>query len=177
MSAALPHRPSWAFMRAHLSRWIAMGAGAGLSPVAPGTMGTLLAWAASSLLQAWITPWVGAMFLLLGLPIGWWACTRCAQDLALADPGCIVWDEIWAFALILLIIMPASWQMQLLAFAVFRFFDAAKPQPVRWADRAFKGTGWRGGFGIMFDDIVAAFCSLLVLALLQYGLTLYGLAL
>jgi phosphatidylglycerophosphatase A len=48
---------------------------------------------------------------------------------------------------------------------LFRFFDAAKPGPVGWADRLFKGFGWRGGFGIMFDDLVAAFCTLLVIAL------------
>ena len=47
---------------------------------------------------------------------------------------------------------------------LFRFFDAAKPQPVRWADQTFKGWGWRGGWGIMFDDLVAALCSAIVLS-------------
>ncbi|MGF1973928.1 phosphatidylglycerophosphatase A [Staphylococcus aureus] len=51
---------------------------------------------------------------------------------------------------------------------MFRFFDAAKPQPVKWADRCFKGFGWRGGWGIMFDDLVAAFCTLLVIALWRH---------
>ena len=106
--------------------------------------------------------------LVSGFFLGWWACTRCAQDLGLADPGCIVWDEILAFWLILVLLMPASFWMQLWAFARFRFFDAAKPQPVRWADRAFKGRGWRGGFGIIFDDLIAALCTLLVLALTQH---------
>ena len=55
--------------------------------------------------------------------------------------------------------------MQLAAFALFRFFDAAKPGPVAWADRHFKGFGARGGFGILLDDLVAAFCTLLLLAL------------
>jgi phosphatidylglycerophosphatase A len=36
---------------------------------------------------------------------------------------------------------------------------------VGWADKSFKGFGWRGGFGIMFDDLVAAFCTLLVIAI------------
>ena len=58
---------------------------------------------------------------------------------------------------------------QLAAFALFRYFDAAKPGPVRWADKVFKGHGWRGGWGIMFDDLVAAFCTLLVLALAQHA--------
>ena len=56
------------------------------------------------------------------------------------------------------------------AFALFRFFDAAKPGPVGWADRLFKlrpgqAIGWRQGFGILFDDLVAALCTLLVIAL------------
>ena len=51
------------------------------------------------------------------------------------------------------------------AFVLFRFFDAVKPGPVAWADRLFKGFGWRGGWGILWDDLVAAFCTLLVIAL------------
>jgi phosphatidylglycerophosphatase A len=53
----------------------------------------------------------------------------------------------------------------LAAFALFRMFDALKPEPMAWADRHFKGFGPRGGFGIMLDDLLAAFCTLLVLAL------------
>jgi phosphatidylglycerophosphatase A len=53
--------------------------------------------------------------------------------------------------------------MQLLAFALFRFFDAVKPGPVAWADQRFKGDGWRGAFGIMVDDFAAAACTLLCL--------------
>ena len=68
---------------------------------------------------------------------------------------------------ILWLLLPASPLWQVLAFALFRFFDAAKPGPVRWADQVFKGAGWRGAFGIMFDDLVAALCTLLVLALLM----------
>ena len=60
--------------------------------------------------------------------------------------------------------------MQAAAFALFRYFDAAKPGPVGWADRLFKlkpgqAIGWRQGLGILFDDLVAAGCTLLVVAL------------
>ena len=48
------------------------------------------------------------------------------------------------------------------------FFDAAEPGPVAWADQVFKGTGPRGGWGILFDDFVAAFCTLLVIALWRF---------
>ena len=66
--------------------------------------------------------------------------------------------------------LPASWGDQLLAFILFRFFDMVKPGPVGWADGLFKGRrGWVGGWGILFDDLVAAFCTLLVLSLAVKG--------
>jgi phosphatidylglycerophosphatase A len=99
------------------------------------------------------------------LLVGWWACTVSAEHMGVADPGAIVWDEVVAFWLVLWLWMPASFWAQCVAFALFRFFDAAKPGPVGWADRVFKGHGWRGGWGILFDDLVAAFCTLLVLAI------------
>ena len=86
------------------------------------------------------------------------------ESLQSADPGCIVWDEMLAFWLVLWLLAPASWGLELLAFALFRFFDAAKPQPVRWADQYFKGMGWRGAWGVLWDDLIAAACTLLVLA-------------
>jgi phosphatidylglycerophosphatase A len=83
------------------------------------------------------------------------------------DPSAIVWDEIVAFWLILWLWMPVGLVGQLVAFILFRLFDALKPGPVGWADQHFHGLGSRGGFGIMFDDIVAAFCTLLLLSLWQ----------
>jgi len=149
----------------HPAHWVAMGLGAGLSPKAPGTVGTLWAWAAYGVLQTWFDTAQMGWVILLALVVGWWACTVSARRLAMADPGCIVWDEVVAFWLILWLLMPASFLTQGLAFALFRFFDAVKPGPVGWADRVFKGGGWRGGWGILFDDLVAAFCTLLVFAL------------
>ena len=102
---------------------------------------------------------------MLSLPVGWWACTVTAKNMQVLDSGNIVWDEVVAFWLILWLVMPAGFTAQLVAFALFRFFDAVKFGPVAWADQTFKGFGARGGFGIMFDDLIAAFCSLLVIAL------------
>ena len=90
--------------------------------------------------------------------------------MGITDPAAIVWDEVVAFWIVLWLWMPASWQAQLAAFALFRFFDAVKPGPVRWADELFKAApgqalGWRQGLGILFDDLVAALCTLLTLAL------------
>ena len=63
--------------------------------------------------------------------------------------------------------------MQLVAFALFLAFDAAKPGPVAWADRLFKPRGgeppgWPQGLGILLDDLVAALCTLLVIALWRW---------
>jgi len=109
-----------------------------------------------------------ALLLLASLLLGWWACTVTAQHLRVADPGCIVWDEILAFWLVLWLLPQTGLGQQLAAFIFFRLFDAAKPPPVRWADRHFKGPGWRGGWGILFDDLVAALCVLALLALWPY---------
>ena len=88
----------------------------------------------------------------------------------MADPGAIVWDEVIAFWLVLWLVMPAGFVGQLMAFALFRFFDAVKPGPVRWADRLFKNArGWRQGWGIIFDDLVAALCTLLVIAIWRFA--------
>lgn len=159
-----PVRPTARFLLAHPAHAIALGFGSGLSPVAPGTFGTLWAWLSYLVMALWLPPATIGWVIAAALPIGWWACTVTARNLATADPSSIVFDEILCFWIILWLVMPAGWPLQLAAFGLFRFFDAAKPGPVSWADRYFKGFGWRGGFGIMADDLVAAFCTLLVVA-------------
>jgi phosphatidylglycerophosphatase A len=152
------------FLLDHPAHLIALGFGAGLSRFAPGTVGTLWAWAAFLILQRWLTPLEMGLLIAISLLVGWWACTVCARHMGVADPGAIVWDEVVAFWLILWLVTPTTFWGQFGAFVLFRFFDAAKPGPVKWADQLFKGLGWRGGWGIMFDDLVAAFCTLLVIA-------------
>lgn len=164
MPPARPRRPGVRFLLAHPAHFIALGAGSGLSPVAPGTVGTLWAWAAFLVLDLWLSPAAWAVVLVAGTLAGWWACTVAARHSGIDDPGFIVWDEVIAFWLVLWVLMPAGWAMQAIAFAVFRYFDAAKPGPVRWADQRFKGRGWRGGWGILFDDFVAAGCTLFLIA-------------
>ena len=101
--------------------------------------------------------------------VGVWACDKAARDMGVADPGSIVWDEVAAFWIVLWLVMPTGFIGQLVAFALFRFFDAVKPGPVAWADELFHGFDARGGFGIMFDDLVAAFCTLVVIALWRFA--------
>jgi phosphatidylglycerophosphatase A len=152
------------FVLSHPAHFIALGAGSGLSRLAPGTAGTLWAWAVFLLLQIWLTPFQMGVLIGVSTLVGWWACTLTARHMGVADPGSIVWDEVVAFWLILWLVTPTTFGGELAAFILFRYFDAAKPGPVRWADQLFKGFGWRGGWGIMFDDLVAAFCTLLVMA-------------
>ena len=72
--------------------------------------------------------------------------------------------------------MPTGLVGQVLAFGLFRFFDAVKPGPVGWADALFHGVNpdtdrhaWRkAGFGILLDDLVAAGCAVLVIALWRF---------
>jgi len=165
MATPAAMRPTLRFMLSHPAHLVALGFGSGLPRLAPGTFGTLWAWAAYQALAAWLSPLAIGLVIAASLPLGWWACTVTARNLRVLDPGHIVWDEVVAFWLVLWLLMPAGFWGQLAAFALFRFFDAAKPGPVGWADQLFHGFGWRGGFGIMLDDLVAAFCTLLVLAL------------
>ena len=163
-----PARATRAFLLAHPAHLIALGFGSGLSPRAPGTVGTLWAWLAYLLLQHLLLPAGIGVVIAVSIPLGWWACTLTARRLGVADPGCVVWDEIVAFWIVLWLAMPMGFWGQAAAFALFRFFDAAKPGPVGWADAYFKGMGWRGGWGILFDDFVAAFCTLFVLAVWRF---------
>ena len=168
--ATAPRRPRAGFMWRHPARLIALGFGAGLSPWAPGTVGTLWAWATFLVLDRWLDAGEWAVAIAIGLGLGLWACTRTARELGAGDPGAIVWDEVVAFWIVLWILLPAGIAVQAAAFALFRYLDAVKPGPVAWADRLFKPRpgapiGWAQGFGILFDDLVAAGGTLLVIAL------------
>jgi phosphatidylglycerophosphatase A len=171
---AAPRRATAAFLLAHPAHALALGFGAGLSPVAPGTVGTLWAWASFLLIDRWLNDAQWALLLAVGFAVGWWACSVTARHLHTADPGAVVWDEVLAFWAVLWLITPAGLGAQAVAFLLFRFFDAVKPGPVGWADAIFKrrragaGIGWTQGFGILFDDAVAALCTLLPIAVWRF---------
>jgi phosphatidylglycerophosphatase A len=155
---ALRPRPAFAF--SHPAHAIAFGFGAGLAPFAPGTAGSALGWAigwALGPLHAGI--WFFMILILFAL--GVWACEVTGRNLGVADHGGMVWDEAVAFLLVLSIV-PRELAWQAAGFALFRLFDIAKPPPIRSLERRFGG-----GFGVMFDDIVAAAYTLLVLAVVK----------
>lgn len=166
-------RPNVRFMMAHPAHVLGLGFGSGLSPLAPGTVGTLWAWAAFALIHPRLSESQFGWLMLASTLVGFWVCALTAKNLHVLDPSSVVWDEIAAFWLVLWLISPAGWLAQLCAFALFRYFDAAKPGPVGWADQLFHGVNpvtdrhaWhKAGLGIMLDDYVAAFCTLLVIAL------------
>ena len=165
---ARPFKPNAKFLLAHPAHFVALGFGSGLSPVAPGTAGALWAWLAFLVLQPFVdSAQIGGLILASTL-VGWWACAITAKRMGVLDPGSIVWDEVVAFWLVLWLVMPTGLLGQFIAFLLFRFFDIAKPGPIGWADRHFKGTGARGSFGILLDDFLAAFCTLLVIALWRF---------
>lgn len=170
--------PTFHWVRQTASRMIAFGFGSGLSPFAPGTAGTLWAWATFLVGEYFLSTEDFLWIIGAGLLVGCWVCGHVSEELGKSDFGGIVWDEIIAFWIVLIFIMPTNIGIQALAFALFRFFDAIKPGPIGMIDRHFKSIDddhnsssilqilWRG-FGIMIDDLAAAFFTLLIIALIQ----------
>ena len=141
--------------------FVALGLGSGLSPKAPGTAGTLATVPLVYFLQQQ-TLLVYVVVTLFVLATGSWVCGYAAKKLQVHDHSGIVYDEVAGF-LITMFMMPTGWQWMLAGFVLFRFFDAVKPWPISWFDKNV-----HGGFGIMFDDVVAGAVSLGCLVLIQW---------
>jgi phosphatidylglycerophosphatase A len=154
-------RPNREFLFQHPAHLIAFGFGAGLMPKAPGTWGTLVA----------VPLYIGAQYaggmsmaLLLFVvlfAVGIWAAAIAGRTLGISDHGGIVIDEIAAFVLVL-VFTPAGLYWLAIAFMLFRAFDIIKPWPISYFDRTLKG-----GFGVMFDDFLAAIASIGMVLLLR----------
>lgn len=165
------HRTTWPTLRWVFSdpaRILMFGFGSGLIRPGSGTWGSLLAW------FLWIVVSPGAnhlaigIFLLLCFVYGCWAAHRVSQSMGVQDHVGIVWDEFVALWLVLWLV-PDSLFVQGIAFVLFRFFDTVKPPPIRQVDARFKG-----GVGVMADDLLAAFYTLIVMAvLMRFGPATY----
>ena len=135
---------------------LAFGLGTGLTPVAPGTAGSLV-----GLVLAWSTldsPIAARLLVAIALIVsGVWICGESARRIAVHDHPGIVWDEIAGIYLALLVAPPSIWAWAL-GFGLFRLFDIWKPWPIRDLDHRLKG-----GLGIMLDDLVAALYTALIL--------------
>jgi phosphatidylglycerophosphatase A len=148
----------------HPFAWIALGFGSGLAPKAPGTVGSLVAAALWWFFLGDVPVWAQLVVIVVGFALGVVASNWMIANTGVKDPGYIVWDEfigMW----IALLLLPKTLLAYALAFALFRLFDIVKKGPVGWADRRFSG-----GFGVMFDDVLA---GLMALGALQFGLLLF----
>lgn len=146
----------------HPASLVATVFGAGLSPVAPGTVGSLVA-----LPLAWLLHWAGGPGLLvLGVVVvffaGWWAAGVYGERVGVADSSAIVIDEV-AGQWLVLAAVPLDLIYFAIGFALFRLFDIVKPWPVGWADRRIKG-----GLGVMLDDVLAGIYGAAILLLVLW---------
>jgi phosphatidylglycerophosphatase A len=151
--------PSFSWICRRPARFFAFGFGSGLIRPASGTWGTVLAWLLWLALARFASDPVLGLFLAVAFVYGCWACHQAGKELDAPDHVGMVWDEMVAFWLVLWL-TPPGWLAQVCAFALFRLFDIAKPPPIRYFDARLKG-----GFGVMFDDLLAAAYALLVMAI------------
>lgn len=153
-----PRRPTVRFLLSHPAHLIAFGFGSGLARFGPGTFGTLAAIPIFSITYPWLSDGWYALMLVAAFLGGIWTCERTSRALGVHDHGGIVVDEIVAFMIVLFMI-PQTLVWQVAGFLLFRLFDIWKPLHIRHLDATVGG-----GLGIMLDDLVAAFYTLLVLA-------------
>ncbi|MBA1145999.1 phosphatidylglycerophosphatase A [Ectothiorhodospiraceae bacterium WFHF3C12] len=142
---------------------LALGFGTGLAPRAPGTVGTLVGIPLYLLLQP-LPVGIYLAVLVAGFLLGIHVCQRTAADVGVHDHPAIVWDEVIGY-LVTMTLVPASALNVVAGFVLFRFFDVLKPPPIRAVDRRV-----HGGFGIMFDDVLAGLYAALCLQLLLWSL-------
>ncbi|WP_414450373.1 phosphatidylglycerophosphatase A [Burkholderia sp. 22PA0099] len=165
-----PRRASAPFMRSHPLHLLSLGFGSGLAPLAPGLIGSLFGWISFVALAPYLGDAGWTALIVAGFALGVAATGFTARALGGANPDAkpdvkpraIVWDRIVAVWLVMWLVTPASFAQQLGAFVLFRLVDSVKPPPVRHFDRRLKG-----GFGIMADDLPAAFVTLFVIAMGQ----------
>lgn len=135
-----------------LIKWIAIGFGTGLSPVMPGTVGTLvglpIAWGVMRVPCVGTQAAICAALTLLSIPI----CGMAEKIIGGKDPGCIVADEYLTLP-ITVIGLTSPWAL-LSGFVLHRIFDITKPPPIKQLQHI------HGGFGITIDDFLAALIAL-----------------
>lgn len=165
-NSSKPPWPDRQFLFSHPAHFLALGFGSGLSKIAPGTLGTLVALPLFAILMQapeLVHYTTIAVLFALGIPL----CDAAGKNLGISDHGSIVWDEIVAMLLVLEF-TPLAWQWWLVAFLLFRLFDIWKPFPIRQFDAKLKG-----GLGVMFDDLLAAIYAIAALKALQWLMTSY----
>lgn len=155
------NKPSVSFLLQHPAHFFALGLGSGLAAKAPGTVATLIGLPLFWLISVYDLSTQLAVIATLFL-LGVYFCSVTGKALGVVDHGSIVWDEIVAMMLVLTV-TPNQWPWTLTAFLLFRLFDIWKPYPIRQFDQKLKN-----GFGVMFDDLLAAGYAMLVLLVLMW---------
>jgi len=144
--------------------FLAFGFGSGLSPVAPGTCGTLAAIPLYLLIKD--LPLIIYLAIVIGAIIfGTYLCEETSKALEVHDHPGIVWDEIAGY-LLTMTAAPHGWMWVALGFGLFRFFDILKPFPIGYFDEKVQT-----GFGIMLDDLLAAVYAWLILQGINFLIT------
>ena len=146
-----------------VARAIATAGGAGYSPIAPGTCGTLvavpLAWALAGL------PLLPFLAVVLAITlVGVWAAAVADRVWATHDSGRIVIDEVAGYLFTLALVDRSDWLTLVVGFAVFRALDIAKPPPVRWLDEHLPG-----GWGVVLDDVAAGVIGMAVMRVVEHA--------
>jgi len=133
---------------------LATGLGSGLSPKAPGTVGSLLAVFVYIVALNGLPALVQGIIIGVTLLAGFYICGKTAKDWNAHDHKAIVWDE-WVGQWMVLMVVPPTTISWVVGFLLFRLFDVFKPWPISWADRSL-----HGGVGIMLDDVLAALAAI-----------------
>jgi phosphatidylglycerophosphatase A len=134
---------------------VATAGGAGYSPIAPGTVGSLVGVVIYFLTRGWPLVWQAALLGAISAA-GIWAASVAARQLDREDPSQVVIDEV-AGQLVTLFACGASWLGVLLGFLVFRVLDIIKPWPADRLERL------HGGLGIVADDLMAGVYGAVIL--------------
>ncbi len=155
--------PSLSCFIKHPAYLLALGFGSGLSPKAPGTVGTLAALPLFLVLM-YLPFWYYVSLVVIAFFVGIYVCDITAKYLQVHDHPAIVWDEfvgLW-ITLLPLLATDVSWLNVLYGFILFRVFDILKPWPINCLDKHV-----HGGLGIMLDDVLAGvfagICLLLII--------------
>jgi phosphatidylglycerophosphatase A len=155
--------PSFSELLKHPAQLLALGFGSGLAPKAPGTFGTLAAVPLYLMFSSTLFEWQ-LLIVVASFFAGIYLCNVTATALVVHDHPAIVWDEFVGFWLTMLALpllgVSLDWLLLLLGFIFFRLFDIIKPWPILWVDQKV-----HGGFGIMFDDVLAGVYAGLLLSI------------
>lgn len=151
-----------------MNRRLAMGIAtwfySGYAPVAPGTVGSILAWAMAWLVvhRLGVPAWAVGVAGLALTPIAVKTAELASSQLGSHDPSIVVIDEVVGQWLALSAAASNSWPQWVAALVLFRVFDITKPLGIRRLEAL------AGGKGVVADDIGAGACAMIGVALVRW---------